>query len=223
MSTHNIYFCGEIKIFSRCSLLHVSGAMIDWSSFNDTSTLVGHFVSSPREKEKIHRRESRGDEREGQGRKRKMNEGEETKAIKHSPSTHTCCYEAGLAQLRPTVSQYQLGPLMTQDIQHLLLLWQKTTWEYLGLFVFLSYRKNFVGTQKWVWIIQSKQTCQWCYIHRGFTVLWNQWPVLQLKVAMGSFTQVISLLALSTLIKHRVLVTLTKSITFLILHILMYV
>ena len=30
--------------------------------FNDTSTLVGHFVSSPREREK---RDSRGDEREG--------------------------------------------------------------------------------------------------------------------------------------------------------------
>ena len=33
--------------------------------FNDTSTLEGHFVSSPREREKIDRRESRGDEREG--------------------------------------------------------------------------------------------------------------------------------------------------------------
>ena len=38
--------------------------------FNDTSTLEGHFVSSPREREKRDRRESRGDEREGQGRKR---------------------------------------------------------------------------------------------------------------------------------------------------------
>ena len=33
---------------------------------NDTSTLVGHFVSSPREREKKDRRDSRGDEREGQ-------------------------------------------------------------------------------------------------------------------------------------------------------------
>ena len=30
--------------------------------FNDTSTLEGHFVSSPREREKRDRRESRGDE-----------------------------------------------------------------------------------------------------------------------------------------------------------------
>ena len=37
--------------------------------FNDTSTLVDHFVSSPREREKSDRRDSRRDEREGQGRK----------------------------------------------------------------------------------------------------------------------------------------------------------
>ena len=34
--------------------------------FNDTSTLAGHFVSSPREREKRDRRDSRRDEREGQ-------------------------------------------------------------------------------------------------------------------------------------------------------------
>ena len=39
--------------------------------FNDTKTLVGHYVSSPRERDKRDRRDSRGDEREGQGRKRK--------------------------------------------------------------------------------------------------------------------------------------------------------
>ena len=42
--------------------------------FNDMSTLEGHFVSSPRERVKRNRRESRGDEREGQGRKRNRNE-----------------------------------------------------------------------------------------------------------------------------------------------------
>ena len=42
------------------------------------STFVGHFVSSPREREK----RDRGDERKGQGRKRKMNESEETEEIK---------------------------------------------------------------------------------------------------------------------------------------------
>ena len=31
--------------------------------FYDKSTLVGHFVSSPREREKTDRRDSRGDER----------------------------------------------------------------------------------------------------------------------------------------------------------------
>ena len=38
---------------------------------------MGHFVSSPREREKKDRRDSRGDEREGQGRKRNRNESEE--------------------------------------------------------------------------------------------------------------------------------------------------
>ena len=32
--------------------------------FNDTSALVGHIVSSPREREKRDRRDSRGDERD---------------------------------------------------------------------------------------------------------------------------------------------------------------
>ena len=48
--------------YFSCILLIVLG-------FNDMSTLVGHFVSSPREREKRDRRDSRGDEREGQGRK----------------------------------------------------------------------------------------------------------------------------------------------------------
>ena len=56
--------------------------------FNDTSTLVGHFLSSTREREKRDRRDSSGrdssgDEREGQGRKR--NESEETEEIKTLP------------------------------------------------------------------------------------------------------------------------------------------
>ena len=50
--------------------------------FNDTSTPVGHFVSSPREREKSDRRDSRGDEREEQGNKRNRNESDETEEIK---------------------------------------------------------------------------------------------------------------------------------------------
>ena len=41
--------------------------------FNNMPTLVGHYVSSPKAREKRDRRDSRGDEREGQGR-RKINE-----------------------------------------------------------------------------------------------------------------------------------------------------
>ena len=51
-------------------------------AFNDTSTLVGHFVSSPRERDKRDRRDSRRDEREEQGRKRNRKEMEETEEIK---------------------------------------------------------------------------------------------------------------------------------------------
>ena len=78
--------------------------------FNDTSTLVGHFVSSPREREKKDRRDSRGDEREGQGRKRNRNESEETEEIKTSPSTLTCYKDSRPC---PAVSQYQLGAPVT--------------------------------------------------------------------------------------------------------------
>ena len=48
--------------------------------FNDITTLVGHFMSSPTKMEK---RDRRGDEKERQGRKRKMNESVEE--IKTSP------------------------------------------------------------------------------------------------------------------------------------------
>ena len=44
-----------------------SGALIDLLGFKDTSTFVGHFVSSPNDRETRERRDSRGDEREGQG------------------------------------------------------------------------------------------------------------------------------------------------------------
>ena len=48
--------------------------------FNDTSTLVGQFVLSPRKREK---RDSRGDKREVQGRKMNTNESEKTEEIRN--------------------------------------------------------------------------------------------------------------------------------------------
>ena len=59
--------------------------------FNDASVLMGHFVLSPREREKRDRRDSTGDETGGQGRKKKINESEETREIKTPPPTLTCC------------------------------------------------------------------------------------------------------------------------------------
>ena len=55
--------------------------------FNDTSTLVGDFLSSPKERGTRARRESR-DEKEGQGRQRNRNESEETEVIKTFPLYH---------------------------------------------------------------------------------------------------------------------------------------
>ena len=78
--------------------------------FNDTSTLVGHFVSSPTEREKRDRRDCRKDEREGQVRKTNKNESKETEEIKHSPSTLTC-YKGN--RPCPIVSQYQLDAPVT--------------------------------------------------------------------------------------------------------------
>ena len=57
-----------MPLSSHCSLTELR--------FNDTSTLVGHFVLSPREREKRDRRDSSGDMRKGHG--RKENESEET-------------------------------------------------------------------------------------------------------------------------------------------------
>ena len=71
-------FVTESKGNNSKSILIVLG-------FNDTSTLEGHFVSSPREREKRDRRDSRGDEKEGQRRKRNRNESEETEEIKTFP------------------------------------------------------------------------------------------------------------------------------------------
>ena len=60
--------------------------------FNDTSTLMSHFVSSPREREKRDKRDSRRHEREGQERKRNRNEREETEEIKKIPSLPLTIY-----------------------------------------------------------------------------------------------------------------------------------
>ena len=82
------------------------------------STCVGHFVSSPREREQRDRRVSGGDEREGQGRKWKMNESEETEEIK---TFLLYPYLLQGQQALPNCKPYQLGAPVTQDTQHLYL------------------------------------------------------------------------------------------------------
>ena len=77
---------------------------------NDTSTLVGHFVLSPKEREERDRRDSRRDEREEQGRKMNRNESKETEEIKTFPLYSYCNKDSRPCQ---TVSEYQLDdPVM---------------------------------------------------------------------------------------------------------------
>ena len=83
--------------------------------FNDTSTLVGHFMSSPREKEKRDRRDNSRDEREEQGKwkwinRRNKNISPLPPPPPHAPSTLTCYKDSRPC---PTVSQYQLDALVT--------------------------------------------------------------------------------------------------------------
>ena len=65
---------------------------------------MGHFVSSPKEREKGGRRDSSGDEREGQGRKRNRNESEETEEKNIPPLPLLATRIAGLAQLYANIS-----------------------------------------------------------------------------------------------------------------------
>ena len=80
--------------------------------FNGMSTLVVHFVSSPREREKTDRRDSRGNDRKGQGRMRNRNKSEETEEIKTSP-----LYPCLLKRQRPspTGNQNHLEAQVTLD------------------------------------------------------------------------------------------------------------
>ena len=79
--------------------------------FNDTSTIVVHFVWSPRERDRV-------EERDGQGRNKNRNEGEETEEIKTFPPLP---FPATRIDSRPcpTVIQYQLDAPVT-DLRHLI-------------------------------------------------------------------------------------------------------
>ena len=70
--------------------------------FNDMSTLVGRFISSPREREK---RDSRGEERERDREERGTRMEVKTEEVKHYTSTLTCYKDSRTC---PAVSQYQL-------------------------------------------------------------------------------------------------------------------
>ena len=84
--------------------LFVLGFLMCWG-LTTRQPLWGHFVSSHRKSEKRDRRESRGDERKGQGIKRNRNERVETDKIKSFLSTLTCYKDSKTC---PTVRQNRL-------------------------------------------------------------------------------------------------------------------
>ena len=64
---HLYKVCKIVRLWIFKKAVAIRMALYDWLivlEFNDTSTLVGHFVSSPRDREKRDRRDSRRDERE---------------------------------------------------------------------------------------------------------------------------------------------------------------
>ena len=85
-------------------VLHFYQVLIDCVGFNDTSILVGHFVSSPREREKIvEEMKARNREERGKGMKVKK---QNNILLVPLPATGMPC---------PTVSQYQLDAPGTQN------------------------------------------------------------------------------------------------------------
>ena len=84
----------------------------NWLCWGLTARQLLWVILSPREREKRDRSDSRGDEREGQGRKRKM-KNRWNKNI--PPSTLTCCKDSGPC---PNISQSQLDAPVTQDTRH---------------------------------------------------------------------------------------------------------
>ena len=66
--------------------------------FNDTLTIVGHFLLSPREREKRNRRHSRELKDKTTG---KANDCGETEEIKHVPFSHRMQSQQGLTPFQP--------------------------------------------------------------------------------------------------------------------------
>ena len=109
-SNKNIVFITSRSILSRylLDLLKRPFYSLNVLGFNDTSTLVGHFVSSPRERGKekvVEQMKEMNREERGAGMKVKKQ-----KKQKHSPSILTCYKDR---RPFPTVSQYQLDAPVT--------------------------------------------------------------------------------------------------------------
>ena len=67
----SLFLCLVLHKVGLCRIFPYIPKDLTVLGFIHTSTLVGHFVSSPRDREKRDRRDSTGDERDGTGEKRK--------------------------------------------------------------------------------------------------------------------------------------------------------
>ena len=79
--------------------LELNGDRLIVLRFNETSTLVVHFMSSPRAREKRDRRDSSRYAREGQGRDENDNKGSNRRNYNIPPLPVPAARTAGLAQL----------------------------------------------------------------------------------------------------------------------------
>ena len=84
---HNCTVIHTSTVIHNCTLIYTCYCVGDLHHVSP----CGSFCVVSKEREKTDRRDSRGDERERHGRKRKMNESEATKQVKTSASTLTCC------------------------------------------------------------------------------------------------------------------------------------
>ena len=151
------HICGHSLKLSDSMVILVSTQKTYFSTklivleFNDMSTLVGHFVLSPREREKRDRWDSSGDKREGQGRKRNRNESEETEEIKTFPYPYLL---QGMLAL-PNCKPISVGRL--SDVRYTTLLSHPTTpilvQKYIGL------DKN--GYQVNIFLISQQYMISW--------------------------------------------------------------
>ena len=157
----------------------------DWLivlGFNDMSTLVGHFVSSSREREKRDIRDSRRDEREKQGRKRKRNESEETEEIITFPLYPYLLQEK---QALPYCKPISVG--RPGDVRYTTPSWKRaklrvniltTSWLFIND---LSVLQNWWSTMNTSYAPWKAEYCPLIFLLNSWRLFWTKWTDLKIR------------------------------------------